>query len=553
MATKSIDDPNLFESYPKETPIESGFLYDFGDRTYRALEMNLEGLSRLKVNLKVSQGGASINSATAPFHIDTLDLYLDRARERFIQVSAKRFGISPDVIEGELSALIQKLDEKRVELLQQKTATPAQTMSDEEREEALEFLRSPDLTRLIQQDFERTGYIGEETARLFCYLAVVSRFLKKPLGVLIVSRSGAGKSSLQEAVCRFVPKSDLMDLARLSGKALYYEKSLKHTVLAIAEDEGALEAIYPLRILQSEQRLTVAVASVDPRTGEKRTENFEVEGPISIFWTSTNAEKIDFETRNRFAIITIDESREQTRRILERQREEDSLEGVLDEEDSERIIRKHHNAQKLLRPLKVVNPYYHKLTYPDDKLIMRREQKKYLTLVKAIALLHQYGRDVKTARTKAGKPVEYIEVTPDDIALANRLAAEVLGRSLDELSPHTRHLLRLIKQMVDERTRKEKKKQSDIALTRRDISTCTGWSYFQTREPLETLVRMEYLALVKSQKHNQYLYELLWDGQGESGERFFMGLIDPETIKGNGSLRVPKSGLRVGQSSSRGI
>ena len=37
--------------------------------------------------------------------------------------------------------------------------------------------------------------------------------------------------------------------------------------------------------------------------------------------------------------------------------------------------------------------------------------------------------------------IEYIEVELTDIALANELAHEVLGRSLDELPPQTRRVL----------------------------------------------------------------------------------------------------------------
>lgn len=533
MATKSIDSSDLFESYPKETVVEGGVLYQFPERTYRALEMNLVGLSRLKVNLKVTSTGSVTASPSAgsgqAFHIDTLDLYLDRARERFAQVAAERLGSDQSVILPELYTLIEKLDQKRVELLKAKPQEQkSHEMTDEERTEALTFLKSPDLIDRINRDFDASGYIGEETARVFSYVATISRWLKKPLGVLIVSRSGAGKSSLQQAVMRFVPKEHLEDFARLSGKALFYKESLKHKVLAIAEDQGAEEAIYPIRILQSEQKLSVSVAAVDPRTGEKRTEDYLVEGPTSIFWTSTGAERLDFETRNRFAVITIDESPEQTRRILQKQREEDSLEGVLEEEDAGNIVRKHHNAQRLLRPLKVVNPYHGELTYPDHQLLMRREQKKYLALIKAVTLLHQYQREMKHANTKSGKRVDYIEVTLDDIALANKLAADVLGRSLDELSPHTRSLLKKIKLLVDEL--KKSAKGKPVYFSRRMLIQHTGWSYFQTREPLRQLLEMEYLVMARGE-HNMNWYHLVWDGEGEDGQKFFMGLIDTEKLK----------------------
>ena len=100
----------------------------------------------------------------------------------------------------------------------------------------------------------------------------------------------------------------------------------------------------------------------------------------------------------------------------------------------------HRNAQRLLRPLLVANPFAESLTFLDDKTRTRRDHQKYLTLIRAVALLHQYQRPIKTT-VHHDQAVEYIEVTLDDIAVANRLACEVLGRSVDELPPQTRRLL----------------------------------------------------------------------------------------------------------------
>jgi len=116
------------------------------------------------------------------------------------------------------------------------------------------------------------------------------------------------------------------------------------------------------------------------------------------------------------------------------------------------IHRLHRNAQRLLRPLTVVNPYAESFTFLDDRTRTRRDHAKYLTLIETIALLHQHQRALRTARS-GGKAVEYIEVTLDDIALANELAHEVLGRSLDELPPRTRRVLKVIETMVEEQCR----------------------------------------------------------------------------------------------------
>lgn len=544
MDSKSITDPSLFESYPKESQIENGFLYDFGERVYRVLDMNLTGTSKLKVNLKVSKGSV--------FHIDTLDLYLERARERFAEVAAERIQIERERITQELYTLIEMLDKKRDELLKENPKAIEKEMSELERGEAMKFLRSPSLMNEIQHDFEKTGYIGEETPRLFGYLAAMSRFLDKPLGLLIVSRSGAGKSSLQDAISKFVLPGDLRKYTRVTGQSLFYQEegNLKYAVLCIAEEKGAEDAIYSIRTLQSDQYLRVAVTTTDPKTGHKKTDEYHVEGPVVIIITTTNPEALDFETRNRFVILTIDESREQTERILERQRSRYTLEGRLEKRESEPIYKKHHNAQRLLkervrRGVEVVNPYAPLLTYPNDKLLMRREHEKYMTLIIAIAFLRQFQKELKTTKGSGGKVMEYVEVDLEDIALANRLAGEILGRSLDELSPHTRTLLKQIKAMVDERQNGKlapaKAGEKYPAFTRKDICDETGWSYYQVQEHLRQLVQMEYLCVTASHERNRFLYEVLWDGKGEGGEKFLNGLIDVEALRKKSKSR-PKMG-----------
>jgi hypothetical protein len=64
-----------------------------------------------------------------------------------------------------------------------------------------------------------------------------------------------------------------------------------------------------------------------------------------------------------------------------------------------------------------------------------------LALINAVTFLFQYQRELKTHRFDDGEMMEYIEVTPADIMLANRLATAVLARSLDDLPPQTRRFL----------------------------------------------------------------------------------------------------------------
>ncbi len=506
---------------PRVTPEPGGGrLIAFAERTYRVRGLTANGLDRLRVNLRVE--------GTGQMHLDTLDLYGHRARSGLVKELARAFGEGEETLAREIAALIETLEGIRLELAQQgedDSDTGRIEIPDREREEALRLLRKPDLLERILGDFEQAGFVGETTALTVGYLGTLSRLLDEPLGLLIVSRSGAGKSSLEDALCDFVPEEQLAKYTRLTGQALFYkdEDSLAHKVLAIDEEQGAEDAGYSIRTLQSAQVLTIAATRADPQTGKLRTEEYRVHGPVFILLTTTSPEALDFETRNRFVQVGIDESAEQTRRILRLQREADTLEGILRREAGTAVRCRQQNLQRLLRPLKVVNPYAPQLSYPDERLQMRREQKKYLTLIKTIALLHQHQREIKRA-SRHGIEVEYVEVEPKDITLANQLAREVLGRGLDELAHPTRQLLKHLVEMTRD-TRPGKR-----SFTRGDVRAYTGWSDWQVRVHLGQLVELEYVVLAAGKNGRRMSYELLFDGDPDEDQRYLAGLVDVEAL-----------------------
>ena len=311
-------------------------------------------------------------------------------------------------------------------------------MSGEEEAKALALLREPRLFERILADFVTAGSVGEESNKLLGYLIAVSRKLDDPLSGLIVSRSAAGKSALMGAILDFVPEEEKQVVTSMTTQALYYlpDDGLKHKVLAVVEDEGSETASYPLKILQSEKRLILALTVKDTEGGMPKTELKTVEGPVAQFMTSTQAE-FDEELANRYLVLSVDENREQTRRIHAAQREAETLQGWLRQIDREEVLKTHHNAQRLLRPLKVTNPFAAQLTFPDDQLRLRRDHKKYLGLIRTIAFLRQYQKPIKSCEHR-GEVRQYIEVEEHDMTLANQLAVEVLGRSLDELAPAAR-------------------------------------------------------------------------------------------------------------------
>jgi DNA primase catalytic core len=499
--------------------------FTFGDRRYRVRGLDKTGGGQMRVQVLAVRG--------VELHTDTLDLQLSRARKDFAREAAAEIGVKDEALKRDLGRMLFKLEQLRDEreraALAAKETEPA--LTDEERAEALELLRDPALLSRILADFERCGVVGEETSKLVGYLAAVSRKLGDPLAVIIQSSSAAGKTSLMEAVLAFVPEEERVKYSAVTGQSLFYmsDTDLRHKVLALVEEEGAERASYALKLLQSEGELTIASTGKDPQTGRLVTHEYRVEGPVALLLTTTAVE-VDEELQNRSIVLTVDEEREQTRAIHRMQRERRTLEGLLARRQRDDVLRLHRNAQRLLRPVPVVNPYARDLTFLDSKTRTRRDHEKYLTLIEAIAQLHQYQRETRTV-TDRGQAVRYIEVTREDIEVANRLASEVLGRSLDELAPKTRRLVERLDEVAREACERDGLRREEYRFTQRDVRAATLWSATQVGLHLQRLVDLEYAVIHRGGRGQSFCYELLYDGAGREGEPFLMGLIDAGALR----------------------
>jgi hypothetical protein len=270
------------------------------------------------------------------------------------------------------------------------------------------------------------------------------------------------------------------------------------------------------------------------------TQEYRVEGPVMIFLTTT-AVDIDEELLNRCLVLTVDEGREQTAAIHRLQRERETLAGLLRGEARAQVLATHRAAQRLLRPLAVVNPFAEQLTFLDDRTRARRDHMKYLALIRTITLLHQYQRPVKTVQ-HGGKSLAYVEATLDDIAAANRLAHDVLGRCLDEMPPQTRRLLALLEKMVGERCVAAKMERGDILFSRRQVRDFTGWGDTQLKIHLGRLAELEYVLTHRADHGQGFVYELVYDGLGKDGGRFLSGLLDVEKLRAAHDYDAQRSG-----------
>jgi len=510
-----------------------------GDRIYR-----VRGLARnttpetLRVTLLVQRG-------SGPVFSDALDLYGARARALYASQAARLLDVTEELLAQDLGALLLRLEGLRDAALAETAAasassTPAPTpspagaaaMTADEHREALALLKDPQLLDRLIADGATLGMVGERTNLLVGTLAAVSRKLPRPLAVIIQSASAAGKTALMEAILALVPPEERVHYTAMTGQALYYlgESDLKHKVLSVVEEEGAERAAYALKLLQSEGALTIASTGKDPQSGKLVTHTYRVEGPVQLMLTTT-ALTLDEELANRALVLTVDESASQTRAIHQRQREARTLEGMLAQSERSDLLRRWQNAQRLLEPIAVVNPYAPTLQFGDARTRARRDHEKYLTLIDAIALLHQHQRDQKTVH-RHGQALSYIEVTEADLALAAELAAEVLARSRDELPPQTRRCLALLTEWVARESAVRRVQASSFRFTAREARAATGLGATQMKLHLHRLVELEELVVYRSARGLGVVYELVeppppgeYDAPGSDSSAIGRGVV----------------------------
>ena len=339
-----------------------------------------------------------------------------------------------------------------------------------EKEEAETFLKQKDLLNKTNELIGKSGVIGEETNRLLMYIIFTSRKREQPLHVVSLGSSGTGKTHLQEKVGELIPEEDRLSLTSLSENSFYYfqRQELKHKVILIEDLDGAENALYPLRELQTKKKIVKTIASKNSK-GETQTKYLVVEGPVCVAGCTTK-EHIYEDNANRSFLIYLDESAEQDEKIMAYQRTVSA--GQINHYEEEQIRLRLQNVQRVLKPITIRNPFANYLSLPLAVFKPRRTNNHYLQFIEAITFYCQYQRQKKHDK-ETGE--EYIEVTVEDISNANELLKEVLLRKSDQLTGSCRNYLESLKTYL-----KLKKKRNFTALEIRKqlrLPKTTQWRY----------------------------------------------------------------------------
>ena len=468
---------------------------------YTTKHLEIHILGGLKTNklesLRVTLSLQKLNTHNILRH--SIDLYNDNQVEKFTRKVAERLEIGTSVVRKTLQELTHELENYRF-LLLQKLETENKPFTKEltkpEKEQAENFLKGERLLANTNEYIGRSGVIGEETNRLLMYLIFTSRKTNNPLHCISLGSSGVGKTHLQSKVAELIPQEDKIEMTVLSANAFYYfnRTELQNKLILIEDLDGAESVLYPLRELQSKKRITKTVVHKDSK-GTTKTIHLTVEGPVSVAGCTTQ-ESIYEDNSNRSFLLYIDESAEQDKKIMQYQRRASA--GKINEHDELAASELLRNVQRVLKPIKVINPFAEYLELPESVFKPRRTNSHYLQFIEAVTFYKQYQRE-QQVNEETGEI--FIETSIEDIKEANELIVEVLLRKSDSLTGAARNHLENLKTYLQ--------KHSQTTFTNSEIRRNLRIKETTLRRYNAQLLNEQYIRKVKAEKGKTYHYEIV--------------------------------------------
>ena len=403
--------------------------------------IQLHNLSHLRTTLKL------VNKTNQYPLRHNVDLYNHGQVEKLVRTAAEQIEIGTSVIRKALHNLTNDLESYRLNQLEllEDDGKQGKILTELERGRAIEFLKASSLMTRTNEMIGESGVIGEELNRLLMYIIFTSRKMERPLHCISLGSSGSGKTHLQSSVGELIPEEDKIEITILSSNAFYYfhKNELRNKLILIEDMDGAQTVLYPLRELKTKRSITKTVVHKDTK-GQTKTIHLTVEGPVCVAGCTTQ-EKVYEDNSNRSFLLHIDESREQDERIMTYQRKLSA--NKIDELKERQTKQFLQNVQRVLLPIKVVNPYAEYLQIPQEVLKRRRTNTHYLQFIEAITFYHQHQREQKVDKTTGEI---YIETTLEDIEEANKLMQEVLLQKSDTLSGACRTYFERLKKHLKE-------------------------------------------------------------------------------------------------------
>lgn len=458
---------------------------------------NLQGnFESLRVSLDIEHPGSGRKSRSK------VDLYEDKQVEKLSRDASDKLGLRADLVQLDLEALTSLLEAHRERQNESKEAGKQQSIQIPPHLEGKckEFLNKPGLIKRLNDLIGQAGVVGEETNRIFLFGIASSYKMPETLHALIQGSSGSGKTHLLAKVSSFIPKEGRKAFTRVTEGSLYnygmYD--LSHQLICIEDLDGMKEeAQLAFRELQSKGVIISSTSSKDEHGNVNAYERI-VYGPIASMACTTKGEIYE-DNMSRCFLIAVDESHEQTIKIIQYQNKKSA--GQIDEKREQQITEFLQHCIRLLKPYPVINPYADKVHLPKEAHKIRRLNGLYQAFVKQITLLHQYQRKTDAQ----GRLVSEKE----DLQIAAQIMFESIVLKVDELDGSLRQFYERLKQYV--KTKGNDHYQS-YEFNQREIRQALHISKSQLHRYIQDLLALEYIRQAGGHINRGFNYKVLyWD------------------------------------------
>ena len=389
---------------------------------------------------------------------------------------------------------------ERSEAKQNKSVRSVQSVADSSDSEQakqnkpIEFLKTKELLKRLNVQIGKSGIVGEENSRLLLFLIIISYMNKNPIHAIVQGSSGSGKTHIISRIADLMPGEDVLRFTRITESSLYNwgEFDLFRKIIIIEDLDGLKEdALYALRELISNQFLSSSVSMKDKKGNNKSTRK-EVKGQFSSLSATTKGETYE-DNMSRSFLIAVDESKEQTQRIIENQNKRNA--GEIDPKESQKAVAFIQQIVRNLKHYEVINPYATKLQLPEKVHKIRRLNEMYQAVIKQVTFLNQYQRQL----TKDNQLITEIE----DIEQATEILFESIILKVDELDGSLRQFFERLKKYV---------KNDNEEFILRDIRQDLSISKTQIFRYIQTLLELEYIKQIGGFSNKGIRYKICyWD------------------------------------------
>ena len=375
-----------------------------------------------------------------------------------------------------------------------------------------DFLSKPDLIKRINEIIGKSGITGESNNRLFLFIIATSHKMPETLHALIQGSSGSGKTHVLGKIADLMPPERVERFTRITDNSLYNygEFDLMQRLLCLEDVDGLKEeAMFAWRELISNNMLRSSTSQKDENGNSKGAKRL-VRGPMASMCATTHGHIYE-DNMGRLFIIAVDESPEQTARIIEYQSK--LAAGTIDKEEETKAKEFLQNCVRVLKPHKVINPYADKIKLPQQAHKIRRLHELFLCFVKQITLINQYQRK-KDAQGR-------LVTEKEDIRTAVGIMFDSIFLKVDELDGSLRQFYENLKEYV---LRKENPQHFEF--TRFEIRQATGISNTGLHRFLTSLIELEYISVSGGYQNRGLKYKICyWDNVAKLREQISQFLL----------------------------